>query len=254
MGFGLDAYVAIGTNSEGSHAWVITRKDNKINFWESLTGTKMSSEDPRVHRFYRTIGCVFNNTNFMGNIQADDRVVNTNWDFEDEYMWKAMSSAMLNTLTTSTGIGYLMPSIRTNTGDDEKMLEGILKDKIGSIRRNEHGLGTTWDMQMSYLLSTAVSNYENEKIGGKGFSEEEFQEGIKNHVPQGHTFLACPIEFRSYETDDMIRHILKQKTGQEVFLAKGDQARHALRIKIVQYPENKVVVWVMLAVRFKSTK
>ena len=73
LGFGLEAFVAVGTNSEGSHAWVITRKagaagKQKVDFWESLTGTKMDSEDPRVHRMYRTIGCVFNNKCFMGNI------------------------------------------------------------------------------------------------------------------------------------------------------------------------------------------
>jgi centrosomal protein CEP76 len=118
LGFGLDAYVAIGTNSEGSHAWVLTRRQAggkaKVDFWESLTGTKMDSDDPRVHRFYRTIGSVFNHKSFMGNIQADDRVVNTNWEFEDEYMWKQMSSSILNTLSSSNGIGYLMPSTRIN--------------------------------------------------------------------------------------------------------------------------------------------
>lgn len=118
IGFGIDAYVAIGTNSEGSHAWVLTRRQAggkaKVDFWESLTGTKMDSDDPRVHRFYRTIGSVFNHKSFMGNIQADDRVVNTSWDFEDEYMWKQMSASMLNTLSSSTGIGYLMPSSRIN--------------------------------------------------------------------------------------------------------------------------------------------
>jgi centrosomal protein CEP76 len=149
LGFGLDAYVAIGTNSEGSHAWVLTRRQAggkaKVDFWESLTGTKMDSDDPRVHRFYRTIGSVFNHKSFMGNIQADDRVVNTNWDFEDEYMWKQMSASMLNTLSSSTGIGYLMPSTRINVQDEEKLLEGILRTKIGSIRRNDHNLGTQWD-------------------------------------------------------------------------------------------------------------
>lgn len=56
-----------------------------------------------------------------------------------------MSTSMLKTLTTSTGIGYLMPSSRVNIQDEEKMLEGILKDKVGSIRRNDHNLGTHWD-------------------------------------------------------------------------------------------------------------
>ena len=74
LGFGLDAYVIVGTNSEGSHTWVMTRHPTqqngrqKVDFWESLTGQKMDSQDPRVHRFYRTVGCVFNNHSFFGNV------------------------------------------------------------------------------------------------------------------------------------------------------------------------------------------
>lgn len=73
IGFGLDAYVAVGTNGEGSHAWVVERQSqaggkHKIQFWESLHGTKMMSDDPRVHRFYRTVGSVFNHQGFFANI------------------------------------------------------------------------------------------------------------------------------------------------------------------------------------------
>lgn len=53
-----------------------------------------------------------------------------------------MSASMLNTLSSSTGIGYLMPSTRMNIQDEEKLLEGILRTKIGSIRRNDHNLST----------------------------------------------------------------------------------------------------------------
>ena len=97
LGFGLETYVCIGTNSEGPHAWVVTKSlieatgKKKVHFWESLTGQKMDSEDPRVHRFYRTVHSVFNHRFFFANVQADDRVVNTNWVFEDEFMWKGMS-------------------------------------------------------------------------------------------------------------------------------------------------------------------
>lgn len=101
IGYGLDAFVCYGTNGEGSHAWVMqrqilaatqgVRQKPKIIFWESLTGQKMAYDDPRVHRFYRTVGCVFNHKSFFANIQADDKVINTSWDLEDEYMWKAMN-------------------------------------------------------------------------------------------------------------------------------------------------------------------
>jgi len=38
-------------------------------------------------------------------------------------MWKGMSTSYIKTLTTSTGIGYLMPSSTQNITDEEKMLE-----------------------------------------------------------------------------------------------------------------------------------
>jgi len=52
----------------------------------------------------------------------------------------------------------------------------------------------------------------------------------------------------------MISHIYANKVGAEVFMARGDQCRHALRVKIVQYPENISAVWVMLATRSRATK
>lgn len=156
IGFGLDAYVVVGTNGEGSHAWVLQRQANaspsgvksqhKIIFWESLTGQKMEVDDPRVHRFYRNVGCVFNNKSFFANVQADDRVVNTNWDLEDEYMWKSMARQQIESLQPSNGVGYLMPSHTINIADEEKTLERILKDKIAGVRKNDCGnLSTTWD-------------------------------------------------------------------------------------------------------------
>jgi len=43
LGFGLNAFVCVGTNSEGAHTWVMTVDSNmdstaKVIFWESLTG------------------------------------------------------------------------------------------------------------------------------------------------------------------------------------------------------------------------
>ena len=60
----------------------------------------MACDDPRVHRFYRTVGCVISNKAFFANIQADDRVVNTKWNLEDQYEWKAMNPSYINSLHT----------------------------------------------------------------------------------------------------------------------------------------------------------
>ena len=52
-------------------------------------------------------------------------------------------------------------------------------------------------------------------------------------MPEGHTFKAFPIQFTYLESDRMIQHIYASKVGSEVFLAKGELVRHAIRVKIV---------------------
>lgn len=83
LGFGLDAYVCIGSSGEGPHAWVITLGE-RITFWETINGQRLLHDDPRIHRYYRKIGCVFNHKHFYANIQLDDIVANTNWDLDNE--------------------------------------------------------------------------------------------------------------------------------------------------------------------------
>ena len=113
----------------------------------------MACDDPRVHRFYRTVGCVFNHKSFFANIQADDKVINTSWDMEDEYMWKAMNRQKIGKLQPANGFGqHLMPSLPVNISDEERTLEKILRDKIEGIRRNDGGnLKTHWDNKLSYF-------------------------------------------------------------------------------------------------------
>jgi hypothetical protein len=82
---------------------------------------------------------------------------------------------------------------------------------------------------------------------------EEFQAAVKNHVPEGHTFKALPVQFTHFDTEKMLHHLYNSnKIGKEVLLARGDQVKHAVRVKIVQYPENVCAVWVMVAARFRS--
>ena len=40
LGFGLDAYVCVGTKNKGAaHSWVMTQStEGRVTFWESLTG------------------------------------------------------------------------------------------------------------------------------------------------------------------------------------------------------------------------
>jgi len=50
----------------------------------------------------------------------------------------------------------------------------------------------------------------------------------------------------------MIIGLMKNRIGYEVLAAKGDMVKHALRVKIVAYPENICAVWVMIASSYKA--
>lgn len=82
LGFGLDAYVCVGSCTDGAHCWVASRMVETISgvqkvqvyFWESLTGAKYSQQDPKVNYLYRRLGSVFNDRHFFANMQEVDTV------------------------------------------------------------------------------------------------------------------------------------------------------------------------------------
>ena len=66
-------------------------------------------------------------------------------------------------------------NIVSSLTSEEKALEGLLREKIASMRMNDEHLSTSYDNQLSYILSSALSNYELERVGGVTFANEEFQ-------------------------------------------------------------------------------
>jgi centrosomal protein CEP76 len=75
------------------------------------------------------------------------------------------------------------------------------------VRHNDEHLTTSWDNHLGYLLSTALVNYELERLGGVTFANDEFQSSIKSYVPERHTFKALPIQFTHFDTERMIHHL-----------------------------------------------
>lgn len=88
------------------------------------------------------------------------------------------------------------------------------------------------------MLSTALHNYELERLAAMTFAGGEFQSAIKNYVPEGHTFKAFPIQFNHFDINKMVLALFKNRVAYEIITAKGDQVNHAIRVKIVSYPEN----------------
>jgi centrosomal protein CEP76 len=249
LGFGLDAYVCLGSSGDGPHAWVVSLGP-KVVFWESLTGQKISFDDPRVHRFYRKVGCVFNHKSFYGNIQVDDVVANTCWDLQNENMWKSMAVDVLDRLVGVTKQLPLLPPLG-NVALEEGKLENDVKKMISS-NRERNDLMTHWDDDLAYLLAPALVNYELDRVGGVTYGNEEFQQSIKRYVPEGHTFKAFPTQVLGLKANDIMAALVKNSVAVDIIQTRGDTVRFAFRIKVVPYPEEITAVWVMLAVRYRS--
>ncbi len=140
LGFGLDAYIAIGMSINGPHIWVLTRSklDNKkysTTFWESLSGQRINVDDPKVFRFYKKIHCVFNDSRFFANIQIDDTIFNTIYNFEDEFLWKSIPSDKINSLIKYS-FTPILEIIETNKFKMEENIEKEIKNKIIKFRKS----------------------------------------------------------------------------------------------------------------------
>lgn len=211
-------------------------KRAKITLWETLTGQRFKLGDPRLKRFYRTVGCVFNDKAFYANIQPSDLVENTIFDLDDSSLWKPMNSAMIKALP-KVPIANLMPT-DLDTVEEEKALEKALKSRISSLRFDEVGLKSKYDKQLEYILSPALFNYELERLASMTLASAEFKSSIKNYVPEGHTFKAFPIQFNPFDINRMVVSLLKNPVAFSILTTKGDQVHHAVRVKIFSYPDN----------------
>ena len=139
LGFGLDAYIAVGMSINGPHIWVLSRakvdKKYVVTYWESLTGQRVAVEDSKVFRFYKRIHSVFNDNKFYANIQVDDTVFNTIYTFEDEFLWKGIPSDKITPLPKYSFVPML-DIIITDHYKIELEIEREIKTKIVKFRKS----------------------------------------------------------------------------------------------------------------------
>ncbi|XP_072251049.1 centrosomal protein of 76 kDa isoform X2 [Leuresthes tenuis] len=212
LGFGLDAYVCVGTKAKGvPHAWVLTRgTDGSITFWESLTAHRYLhraidpdapplAHQPKPSSPYRTVGCVFNQQTFLANCQPSEAVELCVFDFQNPSRWKAMSDEALRSVCapgSTTSLPPLpplsAPSLEPAAASNQLELE---MRYLISEHRKDLDLATVWDDHLSYLLSSALSAYEMERCTGVSCGNEEFQDAVRRVVADGHTFKGFPIHF-----------------------------------------------------------
>jgi centrosomal protein CEP76 len=269
IGFGLDAYVCIGTKQKSQpHAWVVTISANyeDIVFWESLTGNRyihkyINPDDPPLDKQmlikhpYKTVGCVFNHKSFFANIQPTNNVDTCSFMLKEQNKWKALSEESLSTICSPSLVSSIpfSPNLTKNQLDDinasndlERQLRALTVE-----HRKDFNLLTQWDDHLSYVLNQALASYESERVTGFSVGNEEFDQAIKLAIPDGHSFKAFPIQFIHRTARKIFLACLKSPICEEIISCRGDQVKLALRVRIFAYPESAIAVWVMFACRYK---
>ena len=120
LGFGLDAYVAVGTTyaddrqttAAADHAWVIVfgggveRKEDAgvtVTAIEPTTGQRsvlfprVDAEVENASR-YATLACVFNHESFFANAQPSDRIADCSFDLKHVSSWLPVDKTQIATL------------------------------------------------------------------------------------------------------------------------------------------------------------
>jgi centrosomal protein CEP76 len=187
----------------------IVHRDQKVIFWESLTGQRYAHDpsDPehRLHP-YKRIGCVFNDRAFYANKHPSDckkysmfyftsllllslcdhlshfpllrfpvtkGVETCIFELNHEGLWKSMDSKLIESLPHPPLITVLSPSTSSDSVADK--VEASIRNMVVHRRRSV-SLSTVFDDSLSYILSAALDSYENERLTGHAWGSEEFQQ------------------------------------------------------------------------------
>lgn len=261
-----------GSGRVRDHVWVATfagkRGDQKVTFWESLTGQRYelpsagSGEQPRAkgkskgiktrpagrHHFH-SISCMFNATELYANKQEDHRVNRTLFDVTDSTLWKRMDSERIVRVPHERTDLTLLPSpIDVTFGADA--IETEVRRLITSHRR-ENSLMTVWDESLCFVLQSALSSYETERLTGVAFGNKEFEQSIQRAVPEGHCFKGFPVCFSHPFPERIFESLRKGAVSSDVLQTNGDYVRLALRVQCCPYAECSIAVWVILAVCYQ---
>ena len=258
LGFGLDAYVCIGSCSDGPHCWVLVRNVEKeggavkmtCTFWESLTGERYNQNDPRVNYLYRRIGCAFNDKKYYANVQEVDTAFRTSLYFEDTSRWKCMKdmSEYHRCFSTNDVLKLLVDEGRDREAEEERM-EQELKQRVKEYRDNKKYF-TRFDDALANALSSAAKYYELNKSLGKKLESDLFQQAVKHNIPDNHIFKAFPIQVNHLASSSIFDIILNNATSSDILNTIGDNIHFAFRCKIFSYPERVQAVWIIFSVYY----
>lgn len=174
----------------------------------------------------------------------------TSMMLEDASKWKPMADLSQYSVMGNPNLNrlYLSPE-SISVFEEEERLEADLKHLLKK-HRDSKKFFTRFDDNLACVLATALQSYEVGKLTGASVSSESFQAGIKNLVPEGHLFKACPLQVNHKNPVSIFALLSSNPAGDEIMNTIGDAIAFSIRVKIVQYPEDVCAVWTILGVHF----
>lgn len=251
LGFGLDAYVAVGNGKEEARIWVLTRETmvsapvKAVYFWEPATGQRLESSDSRIAKYCKALTCVFNDKRICANTQLNNSMFNVSYNFEDSTCW---SSIEVGALATPWNFPVKLHGPTVNAREVESKLEKALQSKIKYYRGNTLMVSTEFDEEMSYMLKPAAAKCELEKVYEIKQPQEELEAAMYSRIPDGHVFKAYPLFTRSVDPQEVFAELMQNKTTRKLIDTSSDNLKFALKTKVIPYPENITVAWTILAI------
>ncbi|XP_049952311.1 centrosomal protein of 76 kDa-like isoform X1 [Schistocerca serialis cubense] len=263
LGFGLNAFVCIGTKANGSPwAWVLTQGNKKyVTFWESTTGTRYRHENPcggkvqpnkKADHNYKTIGSVFNNRQFYASVQESDAVEHCNFNFKNESEWKSMSEAAINSVLEKEPhvplVGGYLDALQISRNTQNELKKNITE------KRMDFNLLTRWDRNLEQYLLQLLASYETARQTGTALVTEDFEEIIDSNIPEDFTFRALPLHVSDIPVRRIFGHCMRHPLIRDIILCKEPDVKLALGVSAYVYPENILSVWLIVACKYRIIK
>ena len=253
LGFGMNAYVAVGTSPVGANTWVVTldapASGGGVLFWDPLSGEAHSDlSSPESRSLFSTIATLFNDRELYANAQVSDKVEETRFDLGNAKSWFAMDPDILSPLTHAPPTALLPPTLSPIS--QAIKVENALVARVEAYRL-DLGLSTQWSDVLSHLLTPALDAYEMERRTGVVVpGNAEFQQAVRAHVPKGWVFKAFPIQFKSTSAAPIWDSLLASPIALSILHTScaSKAPSFAVRCLISLYPDNVVACWLMLAV------
>ncbi|CAH8449219.1 unnamed protein product [Dicrocoelium dendriticum] len=273
LGFGLDAYVALGTSrtkrddgtgqsiDDTPYAWVVVLLTgcSAVTFWDAVSGRcfDYEEENPKFveEHLFQTIGCMYNHKNFYANIQTNDSVSRCSFNLSDESLWRAMSSEVVSSVAVDSTLAlHCLCGPESDTQRLSYSVEGELQRMIEEWRSTHFAGGDCtwkWDSQLSRLLAPILAGFEANQLRPRVTDPDPeaqlFMDPVRRYIPNRSTFKAYPLQLLHANPKRIFTTSLRSRLCRDILTCRGEQVRLALRVRIYSYAEEAIVTWVIFA-------